>query len=50
MTLGIKCPNIQVRAYEDASYAIHEDKKSHSGSLATFGYGIVQQTRQIKKW
>ena len=41
MTLGIKGPNIQVRAYADASYAIHEDKKSHSGSLITLGIGIV---------
>jgi hypothetical protein len=41
MTLGIKGPNIQVRAYVDASYAIHEDKKSHSGSLITLEYGIV---------
>jgi hypothetical protein len=41
MTLGIKGPNIQVRAYVDASYAIHEDKKSHSGSLITLGYEVV---------
>jgi hypothetical protein len=32
MALGIKGPNIQVRAYADVSYVIHEDKKSHSGS------------------
>jgi hypothetical protein len=30
MTVGNKAPIIQVRAYFNASYAIHDDKKSHS--------------------
>jgi hypothetical protein len=49
MMLGIKGPNIQVRAYADASYAIHEDKKSHTGPLTTLGYGIMYADSS-KKW
>jgi hypothetical protein len=49
MTFGIKDRNIQVRAYVDASYAIHEDKKSHSGSVITLGYGIVYAGSSKKK-
>jgi hypothetical protein len=41
MTLGIKGPNIQVRGYADASYAIHEEKEWLTGFLITLEYGFV---------
>jgi hypothetical protein len=50
MTLGIKGPNIQVLSYADASYAIHEDKKSHTGSLITLGHGSVYADLSKQKW
>ena len=31
-----------LQTYVDASYAVHNDMKSHTGGLMTMGLGIIQ--------
>ena len=38
--IGADSLNIE-QSWEDESYAIHPDMKGHTGSVTSFGYGVV---------
>ena len=40
LTLQVDTP-VNVIAYIDASYAVHADKKSHTGCIITLGMGAI---------
>ena len=40
LTLEVDKP-VKVTAYIDASYAVHADKKSHTGCIITLGKGAI---------
>jgi hypothetical protein len=41
--------NCIVKCYLDASFAVHEDMKSLTGSIITLGEGVVQANPQSKE-
>ena len=48
LRLGIKGA-LQVSAYIDASFAVHDDMKSHSGTAITLGYGAFYTKSTAQK-
>ena len=48
LTLKVDTP-VKVIAYIDASYAVHADKKSHTGCIITLGKGAIYSKSSTQK-
>ena len=48
LTLGAENLHV-IKWYVDASFAVHEDYKSHTGAVMTFGHGAVQSLSRKQK-
>ena len=39
----------QILTWVDASFAVHDDMRSHTGGVTSFGLGIVRQKSSVQK-
>ena len=50
LSLRITASDLQIKAYIDASFACHDDRKGHTGMYVTLGGGCILRSQRIKSW